>query len=146
MSIGQSSSVLVFRREKRNRRSVIAKISLIGIVLIPVALNALAQVFLRAGMKVTGFELSLKWASQLVSLLSFWAGLACYAVSIVIWLYVLSRLQVSLAYPFQAAGYILSSVIAYIFLGEVVKPINMLGLVLIFFGLLCLSLGITKDG
>lgn len=97
-------------------------------------------------MKVTGFELSLKWASQLVSLLSFWAGMACYAVSIVIWLYVLSRLQVSLAYPFQAAGYILSSVIAYLFLGEVVKPINMLGLVLIFFGLLCLSLGITKDG
>lgn len=81
-----------------------------------------------------------------MSSLWFWAGMACYAVSIVIWLYVLSRLQVSLAYPFQAASYILGSVIAWVFLGEVVKPINMLGLVLIFFGLLCLSLGITKDG
>ena len=78
--------------------------------------------------------------------LPFWAGMACYAVSIVVWLFVLSRLQVSLAYPFQAAGYILGSVIAWVFLGEVVKPINMLGLVLIFFGLVCLSLGIAKDG
>ena len=97
-------------------------------------------------MKATGFELSLKWASQVLTSLPFWAGMACYAVSIVVWLFVLSRLQVSLAYPFQAAGYILGSVIAWIFLGEVVKPINMLGLVLIFFGLVCLSLGIANDG
>ena len=123
-----------------------AQISLIGIVLISVALNALAQVCLRAGMKTTGFELTTRWASQVLTSLPFWAGMACYAVSIVVWLFVLSRLQVSLAYPFQAAGYILGSVIAWVFLGEVVKPINMLGLVLIFFGLVCLSLGIAKDG
>ena len=63
------------------------------------------------GMKVTGFELSARWASQVLTSLPFWAGMACYAVSIVVWLFVLSRLQVSLAYPFQAAGYILGSVI-----------------------------------
>ena len=120
--------------------------SLIGIVLVSVALNALAQVGLRAGMKAAGFDLSVRWAGQLLTSWPFLAGMGCYAVSIFVWLYVLSRLQVSLAYPFQAAGYILGAVVAWMFLGEVVRPVNMLGLVLIFLGLVCLSLGIANDG
>ena len=123
-----------------------AQASLIGIVLISVALNALAQVGLRAGMKAAGFEPSLRWAGQLLASWPFLAGMACYAVSIVVWLYVLSRLQVSLAYPFQAAGYILGAVLAWLFLGEGVRPLNVLGLALIFLGLACLSVGVAKGG
>lgn len=123
-----------------------APIGLIGIVLISVALNALAQVGLRAGMKAAGFEPSLKWAGQLLASWPFLSGLACYAVSIVVWLYVLSRLQVSLAYPFQGAGYILGAVLAWMFLGEGIRPLNMLGLALIFLGLVCLSLAVGKSG
>lgn len=121
-----------------------APLSLIGIVLVSVALNALAQIGLRAGMKSAGFEPSLKWASQLLASWPFLSGLACYAISIVVWLYVLSRLQVSLAYPFQAAGYILGAALAWLFLGEEVGPLNMLGLALIFLGLVCLSLAVGK--
>lgn len=123
-----------------------APIGLIGIVLISVALNALAQVGLRAGMKAAGFELSLKWAGQLLASWPFLSGLACYAVSIVVWLYVLSRLQVSLAYPFQGAGYILGAVLAWLFLGEGIRPLNILGLALIFLGLVCLSLEVGRGG
>ena len=123
-----------------------APIRLIGIVLISVALNALAQVGLRAGLKAAGFEPSLKWARQLLASWPFLGGMACYAVSIVVWLYVLSRLQVSLAYPFQAAGYVLGAVLAWMFLGEGVRPLNLLGLALIFLGLVCLSLAATKGG
>ena len=120
--------------------------SLIGIVLVSVALNALAQIGLRAGMKAAGFEPSLKWLGQLLVSWPFLSGLACYAVSIVVWLYVLSRLQVSLAYPFQAAGYILGAVLAWILLGEAIRPLNMLGLALIFLGLVCLSLEVARSG
>ena len=123
-----------------------ASTSLIGIVLISVALNALAQIGLRAGMKAAGFELSLNRAVQLLASWPFLAGMACYAVSIVVWLYVLSRLQVSLAYPFQAAGYILGAFLGWVLLGEGIRPLNMLGLALIFLGLVCLSLEVGKSG
>ena len=35
-------------------------------------------------------------------------GFISYGVSIIIWLWVLSKVEVSLAYPFQALGYILT--------------------------------------
>ena len=123
-----------------------ANIGLVGMLLASVGLNALAQVFLRAGMKATGFELSLKWAGQQLASPPFLAGMGCYAVSIFVWLYVLSRLQVSLAYPFQAAGYVLGAVVAWKFLGETVSPLNIAGIALIFLGLVCLSAEIHKHG
>lgn len=119
---------------------------LIGMLLASVGLNALAQVFLRAGMKATGFALSLKWAGQQLVSPPFLAGMGCYAVSIFLWLYVLSRLQVSLAYPFQGAGYVIGTLVAWRFLDEPVSPMNILGIVLIFSGLVCLSVEIHRHG
>ena len=96
-------------------------------------------------MSAAGFEPSLKWAGRLLTSWPILAGLTCYAVSIVVWLYVLSRLQVSPAYPFQAAGYILGAVLAWMFLGEEIRPLNTLGLVLICLGLVCHSLGVAES-
>ena len=121
-------------------------IGLIGMLLASIALNALAQVFLRAGMKATGFELSLVWAGRQLTSPAFLAGMGCYAVSIFIWLYVLSRLQVSLAYPFQAAGYVIGAVVAWRFLDEPISPLNGLGIALVLLGLVCLSLEIRQHG
>ena len=123
-----------------------ASIGLIGVLLASVALNALAQVFLRAGMKATEFEITLVWAGRQLTSLPLLAGMGCYAVSIFVWLYVLSRLQVSLAYPFQAAGYILGALVAWKFLDEPITPLNGLGMALILLGLVCLSLEIREHG
>ena len=110
-----------------------------------VALNALAQVALRMAMRKSGFELSSAWALRQLASPAFLSGMLCYAVSLLLWLYVLSRIQVSLAYPFHAGGYILAAIVAWRFLGESPTWLNLLGMALIFLGLLCLSVGIAGN-
>jgi len=61
--------------------------------------------------------------------------MSLYAASIVIWLYVLSKIEVSIAYPFQSIGYIIAAVIALLFLGENITPARATGIALICGGL-----------
>ncbi len=112
---------------------------IIVLILLSVGLNALAQVFLRHGMRGSDFSISFEWFFDKVWSLSILGGMLCYAVSIVLWLAVLSRVQVSLAYPFQALGYVFASLVAWRFLGEGMTPLNILGLGLICVGVVILS-------
>ncbi len=112
---------------------------MIPFILLSVGLNALAQVFLRHGMRGAEFTMSLQWLLGKAFSLSILGGMACYAVSIVLWLTVLSRVQVSLAYPFQALGYVFASTVAWRFLGEGMSFLNILGLALICAGVVILS-------
>ncbi|MGR3913288.1 MAG: EamA family transporter [Gammaproteobacteria bacterium] len=109
------------------------------LILISVGLNALAQVLLRAGMKDAEFHWSFGWALGQALSPGVIGGLMCYGVSIVLWLAVLSRVQVSLAYPFQALGYVFASLVAWRFLGEGMGALNVLGLALICAGVVVLS-------
>ena len=40
------------------------------------------------------------------------AGMSSYAISIVLWMYVLAKVNVSIAYPFQSFGYIVAAFIS----------------------------------
>ena len=55
------------------------------------------------------------------------SGLACYAISTLLWLWVLSRLGLSLAYPFLGLNLILVIVGAAVLLGEQVTLANIIG-------------------
>ena len=71
---------------------------------ITVLLNAVAQLLLKAGTRTIGhFEFSLAnvWPVgwSLATNPYIFGGLSCYAVSVVIWILALSRVEVSLAYP-----------------------------------------------
>ncbi len=114
------------------------------LAILSVTLNALAQVTLRKAM------LSLKAlppaASQFLDFgislaLNRWllAGMACYAVSIGVWLIVLSKAQVSLAYPLLSIGYIIAAVIGYYWLGENVSFTRASGIALICVGIVFVS-------
>lgn len=66
-------------------------------------------------------------------------GMACYAVSMVFWLYVLSKLDLSKAYPMVALGYVLASIFGWLFLGEPVKTTRIVGLMVIVVGVIIIS-------
>lgn len=112
---------------------------MITLILLSVGLNALAQVFLRYGMRSSDPATSLDWWWSKVTSPGVLAGIGCYAVSILVWLFVLSRVQVSIAYPFQALGYVFASLVAWRFLGEGMTFLNVLGLTLICIGVVLLS-------
>jgi len=110
-----------------------------ALVLTGVLLNAAAQVLLKAGVKSTGV-ISLQFPALVKAGLSLalnpfiLAGLSCYVVSVVVWLLALSRTAVSIAYPMLSIGYIVTALIAWIYLGEEMNVTRWLGIGVIILG------------
>lgn len=114
------------------------------LILASVSLNAGAQVLMRTGMLKSGeigagVPALCKALPRMVSNGFLWLSLLCYSISIISWMVVLSRVEVSFAYPFLSIGYILSAVVGYFFLGESVTTIRIAGIVVICIGVLLIA-------
>lgn len=62
------------------------------------------------------------------------AGFLLTLMAIPVWLTVLSRLQLSVAYPLASFGYVIAFVIGAVFFKETITPLRMFGMLLIIFG------------
>jgi drug/metabolite transporter (DMT)-like permease len=71
---------------------------------------------------------------SLLSSLWLWGGLAAFLISLLLWLAVLSRVQVSAAYPMTSIGYLLVVISGALWLGESVTPARIAGLFFISVG------------
>ena len=114
------------------------------IALASVSLNALEHIALRKTMLTLGqmpSELSgyFNLALNLLSNIWFMLGMGCYVISIGLWMVVLGKVEVSLAYPLLSVGYILTAVIGYFFMGENVNLIRIIGLTFICVGIIIIS-------
>ncbi len=109
-----------------------------------VCLNAAAQLLLKAGTNAVG-EIHLTYANwfatgiKLATQLPILGGLACYGISLVVWIVGLSRVDVSLAYPLLSLGYVMGTFGAWYFLGEVVSPQRMIAIGVIIIGVVLLT-------
>jgi len=115
-----------------------------GLILLGVLLNAAAQLLLKAGMIQIGhFEFSFANAMpiglKVMGNLPIISGLFLYVVSVVVWLLVLSRVQVSFAYPMLSIGYIVNALAAYYLFGEPITSMRMLGIFIIIAGVYLVS-------
>jgi len=61
-------------------------------------------------------------------------GLACYVVSVGVWIVALSRVDVSVAYPMLSLGYVVNAVAAWWLLGEPMSAMRGAGVLLILGG------------
>ena len=110
------------------------------LAVLSVSLNAGAQIFLRKTMVAVGTlpvdrsELA-SFAISVVINPWFVFGMACYALSICVWLIVLSKLEVSVAYPLLSIGYVITAFVGFFFLGENVTLLRVFGIALICGGL-----------
>jgi multidrug transporter EmrE-like cation transporter len=110
-----------------------------GFILAGVLLNAAAQLLLKAGVRPLG-ALSVDAATLLptaLRVLSQWpilAGLACYVLSVGVWIVGLSRVDVSIAYPLLSMGYVVNALAAWWLFGEVLGPQRLAGMLLILAG------------
>ena len=109
------------------------------LILFGVLLNAAAQLFLKEGMRRIG-HFEFVWANivpiglQAATNLFILGGLACYVVSVVVWLLVLSRVEVSFAYPLLSVGYIVNAVAGYYLFQENLSVTRITGIVIICIG------------
>ncbi len=110
-----------------------------SLILTGVLLNAGAQLLLKAGVTRVGeFQFTIDNAVpmgfKLLTQLPIIAGLACYGISVVVWIMALSRVPVSVAYPMLSIGYIVNAFAAYWLFGESLNAQKLIGIGVIVVG------------
>ena len=114
------------------------------IILIAVSLNAIAQIFLRKSMMrfsdtEFNFNTIADWLPQIVTNYYLWYGMVCYGISIIVWLYVLAKTEVSYAYPFLSIGYVITAIAAYTLFDENLSITRIAGILIICLGVTLIS-------
>jgi len=104
-----------------------------------VLLNAAAQLLLKAGTNAVGrFEFTaanvLPVGMKLALEPHIAGGLACYVVSVAVWIVGLSRVPVSIAYPMLSVGYIVNALAAWYLFGESLTAQKLAGIAFIVCG------------
>jgi multidrug transporter EmrE-like cation transporter len=94
-----------------------------GYLISGVMLNAVAQLALKAATNRLGtvslaFSGLIDTAVRAAGQPYIWLGLGCYAISVAVWIAALSRVEVSLAYPFLSLGYVVNAIAAWYLFGE----------------------------
>jgi multidrug transporter EmrE-like cation transporter len=116
------------------------------LVLAAVLLGVLGQLLLKMGMTQVGtlefgggladlVQLGLRVFSNLKVL----GGFAAYGLSSLFWIVVLSKIDLSLAYPMLALNYVLVPLTAWLFLGEHMPSLRWLGIGVIVVGVIIIS-------
>jgi multidrug transporter EmrE-like cation transporter len=115
-----------------------------ALILAGVLLNAGAQLLLKAGTNAVGhFEFTaaniVPVGTRLALEPHILGGLACYVVSVVVWIMGLSRVEVSVAYPMLSIGYIVNAAAAWVLFGESLTAQKLVGIGFIVVGVFLVS-------
>jgi len=122
------------------------KTTTILLILFSVSLSAGAQLLLKYGMSSAPIQrfLAAGNSGELFRAVAcnayVIAGLLLYGFGALVWLLVLSRIDVSLAYPFVGLGIVITMILAPLFLGEILTMPRILGGGLVVAGICILSL------
>ncbi len=111
----------------------------LALILTGVLLNAVAQLLLKAGSRViAGVPLTFGNAWTIMERIAInppiLGGLVCYAISVVVWILALSRVEVSVAYPMLSIGYVVNAVAAWMLFGEDLTTARLAGIGVIIVG------------
>ena len=110
------------------------------IIILVAATAATAHILLKIGMNQVGevnaeaLKTPGKLVGQLVTTPAILAAIPVYAISNVGWLVVLSRLNLSVAYPFLASLYIFLPIFSMLFLSETLSTQHWAGIIVIGIG------------
>lgn len=117
------------------------------LILASVSLGALAQVSLKRGMSAQAVQQALAGNELLGKVLAVGlsplviVGIGLYGLSMVVWLLVLARVDVSQAYPFVGLGFVLTLGAGVIVLGEPLTATRVAGVLLVAAGVFFLARG-----
>jgi len=114
-------------------------LSLLLLILATVTLSAFAQLALKLGMmanavKTAGGEGALAFLLAVASSPGVWLGLGIYAASVLLWLWILSKTELSGAYPFVGVSFLITMAIGGLVLHESISPLRVVGTLLIAIG------------
>jgi drug/metabolite transporter (DMT)-like permease len=114
-----------------------------ALLLFSVITAASAQLMLKHGMQLASARTSHTRGSLVTSAATspwVWLGLFVFAISAIAWLTVLSRVPLSIAYPFNALGYLVILTGSVVALHERANVVTWVGSVLVVSGLITVVL------
>jgi len=114
------------------------------LILLSVLLAVFGQFFLKKGMMDIGeipFNLStpIFLIGKIFTSFKLFLGFLLFGLSSIVWLVVLSKVELSFAYPMVSTGYILTILISWKFLGETISPARWIAVVVICAGVALLA-------
>jgi multidrug transporter EmrE-like cation transporter len=111
-----------------------------------VLLSALAQISMRKGMSSENIQSLLASSASAIESSFVIAsnpfvviGLLMYGFSAAIWLLVLAKIEVTMAYPFVGLGFILTAILGFLILKEPLSTVRIMGTILIAIGVVMVS-------
>lgn len=116
----------------------------LSLLLITVGLNVIGQYLMKRGMsdvgEITG-ALGEMAHHLAMAFLNPWVigGLGAYGLSTFCWLILLSRVELSYAYPALSLGYVLITLVGFFVLGEAVTPTRWVAVLIICVGVFLVS-------
>jgi multidrug transporter EmrE-like cation transporter len=121
-------------------------LSIVLFIISSVSLSAFAQIVLKMGMSNAKVQNDLLIAGNLfeklfVALTNVYvvAGISMYLFSMILWLVVLSKIDVSVAYPFVGLGFIITMGLGFLILNEQITTMRVMGTILVVCGVLMVS-------
>jgi drug/metabolite transporter (DMT)-like permease len=92
------------------------------------------QFLWKYGMMKTAFQLNPLSMIKLLFSPFIFSGLVLYGAATILWLFILSRVPLSVAYPVQSIAYVLAVFGAYFIFHEPLSPTKIIGVILIILG------------
>lgn len=117
----------------------------LALIILSIFLAVCGQVSLKIGMNKVGeiskvhFSQPFQTLYKMFSNPNVFLGLVLYVFAAIIWLVVLSKVDLSFAYPMMGLSYVLILFISKIFLKENVMPLRWFGAILICTGVVLIS-------
>ena len=121
-------------------------------LLASVLLAAAAQLMLKLGMSSPSVQLALggsdrsfpRAVAAIMTSPIVLSGLFLFAVSVVIWLFVLARVDLSTAYPCVALGVVITVASGHFILGETISPTKLAGVTAVVIGVLLIGISASS--
>ncbi|OFI07748.1 putative 4-amino-4-deoxy-L-arabinose-phosphoundecaprenol flippase subunit ArnF [Clostridium acetireducens DSM 10703] len=111
-----------------------------GFILTSVFLGALGQVLVKLGAVNLSFSGNIfKIIFDILKNIPVMLGITSYGVSFLIWIKVLSKVELSYAYPFVSLGYVLIMIFSYLVFKENITYLRIIGVVFIIIGVIFIS-------
>ena len=113
------------------------------LILFSLSLSGGQLLFKRAAQDIMGVPLPLMPAALALSP-AMWGAVTLYGSATLLWVWILTRIPLSQAYPWAALGAVFVPLAAVLLLGESVTPLYWLGTALIALGIVLAQLGVVN--
>lgn len=112
------------------------------LLLVSVIFGATGQFLFRMGMKSYGQVSAAGVFKQLFAIIltpQIFSGFILFGISSILWLSVISKSQLSYAYPMVSMGYVLTLILSWLFLNEHINIYKIIGTIFIMSGVIFIS-------